>query len=99
MSEDCVRKVCVYRGEEASNHYTQIKGLWGIRVTADKSDADHVDWVAQRETEAEELRALPVARIIAAARLLCSRLSTRDDQGGFRKDPEEYAALLNGLMN
>ena len=33
-----------------------IKGLWGIRVTADKSDADHVDWVVQRETEAEELR-------------------------------------------
>ncbi len=52
-----------------------------------------------RALEAEELRALPVARIIAAARLLCSRLSTKDDQGGFRKDPEEYAALLNRLMN
>ena len=52
-----------------------------------------------RALEAEELRALPVARIIAAARLLCSRLSTKDDQGGFRKDPEEYAALLNRLMH
>ena len=52
-----------------------------------------------RTLEAEELRALPVARIIAAARLLCSRLSTKDEQGRFRKDPEEYAALLNRLMN
>ena len=52
-----------------------------------------------RALESEELRALPVARIIAAARLLCSRLSTKDDRGGFRKDPEEYAALLNRLMN
>ena len=34
-----------------------IKGLWGIRVTTDKSDANHVDWVVQRETEAQELRA------------------------------------------
>ena len=52
-----------------------------------------------RALESEELRALPVARIIAAARLLCSRLSTKDDRGVFRKDPEEYAALLNRLMN
>ena len=34
-----------------------IKGLWGITVAADKPDAAHVDWVVQRETGAEELRA------------------------------------------
>jgi len=34
-----------------------IRGLWGITVAADKPDAAHVDWVVQRETGAEELRA------------------------------------------
>jgi len=34
-----------------------IKGLWGIRLAADKPDAAHVDWVVQRETKAKELRA------------------------------------------
>ena len=34
-----------------------INGLWGISVAADKPDAAHVDWVVQRETGAEELRA------------------------------------------
>ena len=34
-----------------------IKGLWGIRLAADKPDAAHVDWVVQRETGAQELRA------------------------------------------
>ena len=34
-----------------------IKGLWGIRLAADKPDAAHVDWVVQRETGARELRA------------------------------------------
>jgi len=34
-----------------------IKGLWGIRLAADKPDAAHVDWVVQRETRAKELRA------------------------------------------
>ena len=51
-----------------------------------------------RALESEEISALPIARVIAAARLLCSRLSTRDEQGRFRKDPEEYAALLDQLM-
>ena len=51
-----------------------------------------------RALESEELSALPIARVIAAARLLCSRLGTRDEQGRFRKDPEEYATLLSRLM-
>ena len=51
-----------------------------------------------RALEPEERSALPIARVIAAARLLCSRLSTRDEQGRFRKDPEEYATLLSRLM-
>lgn len=51
-----------------------------------------------RALESEERSALPIARVIAAARLLCSRLSTRDAQGRFRKDPEEYATLLSRLM-
>ena len=53
---------------------------------------------AARALEPEERSALPIARVIAAARLLCSRLSTRDEQGRFRKDPEEYATLLSRLM-
>ena len=50
-----------------------------------------------RALESDELNALPITRVIAAARLLCSRLGTRDEQGRFRKDPEEYATLLGRL--
>ena len=32
-----------------------IKGLWGIRVQAEKDETEHVDWTVQRETGAEEL--------------------------------------------
>jgi len=53
---------------------------------------------AVRALEPEERSALSTAQVIAAARLLCSRLSTRDEQGRFRKDPEEYATLLSRLM-
>ena len=51
-----------------------------------------------RALESEELSALPIARVIAAARLLCSRLGTRDERGRFRKDPKEYATLLSQLI-
>ena len=32
-----------------------IKGLWGIRVQAEKAETAHVDWTVQRETGAEEI--------------------------------------------
>jgi hypothetical protein len=50
MSEDCVRKVCVYRGEEASNYYTQVKGLWGIVTVGGKGDIIRVKSIGVKQS-------------------------------------------------
>ena len=47
------------RGNDRDMRYSQIpnaiKGLWGIRVQAEKDETEHVEWTVQRETGAEEL--------------------------------------------
>ena len=32
-----------------------VKGLWGIKVLSGKTETEHVEWLVQRETGAEEL--------------------------------------------
>ena len=39
-----------------SQLHNAIKGLWGIRISKDRLDFKHVEWIARRETTDSELR-------------------------------------------